>query len=139
MGNRYLVLVNIEGVALDMMNRWKSKVDALIRLAKDQAGKPEGELAREKLRQILENYPQAAFQHEPLATYAREFMGSDLMYMKRVGIPTTGRWQGRDIREAANMMVADYWDRIKRHREKPLLLGRGIALLVNDRQEWGKV
>lgn len=40
-----------------MKDRWKTKVDALIRLAEDQAGKPEGELAREKLASILKEHP----------------------------------------------------------------------------------
>jgi len=33
-------------------DRWKTKVDALIRLAEDQEGKPEGDLVREKLASI---------------------------------------------------------------------------------------
>jgi hypothetical protein len=120
------------------MNRWKTKVDALIRLAKDQAGKPEGELAREKLRQILEKYPEAARQHEPLADYAREFTTGDLRYMMQHDIPIEGRWTGRNVQEALAMMVGDYWRRIKQYRERPLLLGAGIALLANDRYVWNK-
>jgi hypothetical protein len=121
-----------------MVNRWKSKVDALIHLAKDQAGKPEGELARDKLRQILDKYPEAAFQHEPLAGYAREFMGGDLLYMKQVGIPWTGRWQGQNMHEALQTMISDYWSRIERFKNRPPQLGCGIALLVNDKHAWNK-
>lgn len=68
------------------MNRWKRKVQALARLAEDQRGKPEGELAREKMRQILERYPEAR-DYEPV----KQFMMSDIAWMRRQGISTDGR------------------------------------------------
>ena len=43
-----------------VMNKWQPKIDALILLAEDQAGKPEGELAKEKLRRILRRFPELA-------------------------------------------------------------------------------
>jgi hypothetical protein len=95
------------------MNRWKSKVQALIRLAEDQEGKPEGELAREKLRLILEKYPEAR-QYQPV----REFMLKDVGYMKRHGIPTEGSWTGGNLQEAIALMVADYRRRIAEHKGK---------------------
>lgn len=42
-----------------MTNRWKRKAEALLRLAEDQRGTPEGDLAREKLAEILVNHPEA--------------------------------------------------------------------------------
>ena len=40
-------------------NKWKRKLDALIRLARDQEGKPEGDVARDKIALILRNHPEA--------------------------------------------------------------------------------
>ena len=82
------------------MNRWKRKVQALAHLAEDQRGKPEGDLAREKMRQILERYPEARA-YEP----AQQFMMSDLAYMLRNDISTDGSWTGRNIYEAMALMI----------------------------------
>ena len=121
------------------MNRWQSKVDALIRLAEDQKGKPEGELAREKLRQILEKYPEAAQAHQPLHEFAeREFTAADLGYMMRQGISIDGRWTGRNLQDAILRMVAEYRVRIDRFKNQPALLGAGIARLVNEPKAWRK-
>ena len=100
------------------MNRWKRKVQALMRLAEDQAGKPEGELARQKLRQILEKYPQAR-EYEPVQV----FMARDIVAMKRRGISTEGSWTGRNLQEAIALMVADYGTRLERAK-RPQLGGR---------------
>jgi hypothetical protein len=101
-----------------MQSKWQSKIDALIRLAKDQIGKPEGDLARAKLQQILDKYPWAAQQHQPLA----DFAVSDLKYMMRVGISREGRWTGRNLQEALAIMVADYRHRIEEHKQLQRLL-----------------
>jgi len=37
---------------------WRRKVDALARLAKDQKGKPEGDVAAQKLRAIMDTHPE---------------------------------------------------------------------------------
>lgn len=89
------------------MNRWQRKVRALIRLAEDQASKPEGAVARQKLHQILEKYPEAR-QYEPV----RKFMVGDLKRMRQAGISTDGRWTGRDLAEALALMAADYAQRL---------------------------
>ena len=100
------------------MDRWKSKVDALIRLAEDQAGKPEGDVARAKLQQILDKYPWAAEEHQALG----DFAVSEFNYMKRVGISHQGRWTGRSLQDALTIMVADYRRRIEEHDQLQRLL-----------------
>jgi len=100
------------------LDRWESKVDALIRLAEDQAGKPEGEVARAKLQQILEKYSWVAEEHQPLADFAI----SEFKYMKRVGISHQGSWTGRDLQETLTIMVADYRQRIEEHKQLQRLL-----------------
>lgn len=97
------------------MNRWKRKVQALMRLAEDQAGKPEGQLARQKLRQILKKYPQAR-EYEPV----RVFMARDIVAMKRMGISTEGSWTGRNLQEAIALMMADYGTRLERAKQPRL-------------------
>ena len=99
------------------MNRWKRKIQALARLAEDQRGKPEGELAREKMRHILERYPEAR-DYGP----AREFMMSDLAWMRRQGIDTDGSWRGIDLQEAIALMTADYERRIEDYQRQKRLL-----------------
>jgi hypothetical protein len=98
------------------LNRWKSKVQALARLAEDQRGKPEGELARQKMLQILEKYPEAR-RYEP----ARQFMLSDLAWMRRHGVSTDGSWTGATPQEAVALMVADYHQRIEEARQRKRL------------------
>ena len=99
------------------MNRWKRKVQALARLAEDQRGKPEGELAREKIRHILERYPEARG-YGP----AREFMMSDLAHMRRNDISTDGSWTGMNIQEAVALMTDDYRQRIDEYQRQKRLL-----------------
>jgi len=121
-------------------SRWKSKVDALIRLAEDQAGKPEGELAKAKLKRILELYPEAAKEHPPFEQYAqRVFTVGDLRFMKRQHISTQGSWTGRNLQEAIAIMINDFWGRIERWQKPMYLLGAGIAGLVNERATWRKM
>ena len=96
-------------------DRWQRKADALIRLADDQRGKPEGDLAREKLLQIINKHPES-FTYQPLIDFAeREFTLGHLREMRQQGISTNGRWTANTLDEAIDMMVADYkrrlWDR----------------------------
>jgi hypothetical protein len=95
------------------MNRWKRKVQALARLAEDQHGKPEGELAREKMRQILERYPEAR-DYGP----ARQFMMSDIAWMFRHNISTDGSWTGHDVQEAVALMETNYRRRIEEFKRR---------------------
>lgn len=99
------------------MNRWKRKVQSLARLAEDQRGKPEGELAREKMCHILERYPEAR-DYGPV----KEFMMSDLAYMYHHDISTDGSWTGMNIQEAVALMSADYRQRIDEYQRQKRLL-----------------
>ena len=101
------------------MNKWQRKVNALILLAEDQAGKPEGEVARQKLRLILDKYPEAR-QYEPV----KQFMMSDLARMKQAGISTNGSWTGRNLAEALSLMTTDYAQRLAERKT--------ILRLTND-------
>jgi hypothetical protein len=100
------------------LDKWKRKVDALIRLAEDQAGKPEGDVAKVKLKQILDKHPWAAQEHKPLA----DFAVSNLGYMRRVGISREGSWTGENLEHAIELMVSDYTWRIEQHRQLQRLL-----------------
>lgn len=93
-------------------DRWQTKADALIRLADDQRGKPEGDLAREKLLLIINNHPES-FAYQPLIDFAeREFTLQNLKEMKQQGISTDGCWIGNTLDDAIDMMVADYKRRL---------------------------
>ncbi len=94
---------------------WRRKADSLLRLANDQAGKPEGELAREMLRRIIAKHPELTMGYEPL----REFAMSDIGYMLRNGISTGGSWTGHNVKDAVRLMVADYRQRIAAHKGQP--------------------
>jgi hypothetical protein len=103
-------------------------------------GKPEGELARAKLRRILELYPEAAREHLPFEQYARRtFMTTDLLFMRRHGISTQGQWTGRNLQETIAIMINDFWGRIERWQQPMYLLGAGIAGLINERVAWRKM
>jgi hypothetical protein len=88
-------------------NKWQSKVDALIRLAEDQKGKPEGDLAREKLLLILQNHPEAV-DYRPILDLACK----DVVKMHRMGINTDGSWTGTNLQEALAKMMQDYHNRL---------------------------
>ena len=106
---------------MDERARWKNKIDALLRLAEDQRGKPEGELAREKLDRILRMYPLVR-QYQPV----QEFMMSDLRYMKEHGISTDGHWEGDDLNGAMAAMIEDYRRRIESRKVGRLLGEREV-------------
>ncbi|HUW11213.1 MAG TPA: hypothetical protein VM537_15895, partial [Anaerolineae bacterium] len=75
-------------------NKWQRKARALARLAEDQRGKPEGDLAREKLLAILNKHPEAA-QFEPVQQLiAQDITLKDIGWMKRHGVSVEGRWDG---------------------------------------------
>jgi len=120
-------------VLISMANKWQSKIDALILLAEDQAGKPEGELAKEKLRRILRRFPELATRHEPLDDFAsRVFTMRDLELMRQQRISTDGAWSGGSLNEAINAMVADYKQRLWGHKTPQLNADRmKLELRVN--------
>ncbi len=93
-------------------DRWQTKADTLIRLADDQRGKPEGDLACEKLLQIINKHSES-FTYQPLIDFAeREFTLQNLKEMKQQGISTDGCWTGNTLDDAIGMMVADYKRRL---------------------------
>jgi hypothetical protein len=104
----------------DAMNRWKRKVQALAKLADDQRGKPEGDLAREKLLRIINKYPQAA-QYGPVVELAKKDLTmGDVGWMKRHGVSVKGSWTGRNLVEAIALMEADYRERLAKARRRRL-------------------
>lgn len=93
------------------MNKWKRKAIALARLAEDQRGKPEGEVARQKLLQILNRYPQAR-EYEPIKVFTLR----DIAWMRRRGISTAGKWTGTNFADAIRLMVEDYQQRMASYK-----------------------
>lgn len=89
------------------MNAWKRKALALARLAEDQAGKPEGNLAREKLLKILERHPEAR-DYAPI----QKFMVRDLHRILDLGGSIAGSWTGNNMEDAISQMVSDYRQRL---------------------------
>lgn len=95
-------------------SKWKRKIDALIRLAEDQRGKPEGDLAREKLAEILRKHPEAV-RYEPLQGLARRDISmKDVAWMHRHEVSTDGSWTAATLQEALAKMVDDYYWRMVR-------------------------
>lgn len=102
------------------MNRWKRKVRALTRLADDQRGKPEGDLARQKLLQIINKYPEAA-EYEPVVELVKkDLMTTDITWMKRHGVFVAGSWTGGNLWEAIALMEADYKQRLAKAKRRRL-------------------
>lgn len=100
-------------------NKWRRKADALARLAEDQRGKPEGDLAREKLQEIIANHPEAR-EYQPIEDlFARDLELKDIGAMHMAGISTAGSWSGRTVAEALATMTRDYKARIMAYRDKP--------------------
>jgi hypothetical protein len=114
-------------------NRWQRKAEALARLAEDQRGKPEGELARQKLLEIINRHPGGA-QYEPIVELARRdidwvMTGAHLVEMKQADISLDGTWKADTMEGAIKVMVRDYQDRYLDHFEpiERLMIG-GSAL-----------
>jgi len=100
------------------VNRWKRKVEALIRLAEDQKGRPEGDLARAKLIQILDRYPEAR-QYSPVVDLMqRELTMRDVAEMRRNGISTDGSWTGRNLSDAIFLMEQEYKRRMAAYQRR---------------------
>ena len=95
-----------------MKNKWQTKVDALILLAEDQKGKPEGDLAREKLLLILQNHPEAVSYKLIVDLAWRDITTKDVVKMHRMGISTDGSWTGANLQEALYKMQQDYYRRM---------------------------
>ena len=114
-------------------NKWQRKAESLAHLAEDQRGKPEGELARQKLLEIINKHPEA-MQYEPVIELARRdidwiMTGAHLIEMKRAGVSTDGKWNGASLTDAIKMMVSDYQNRyLDRFEPIESLMAGGKAL-----------
>ena len=109
--------------------RWKRTAEALIRLAEDQKGKPEGNVARQKLQQILSKYPETR-SHPPVIAFIERDLGmappgseaprvsygtmpmSEFYRMRQAGVNTDGRWTGTSFQDAVRKMQDDLRQRI---------------------------
>lgn len=101
-------------------SHWKRKARALARLAEDQRGKPEGDLARAKLLEIIGKHPEAK-DYEPVKVLIeKDLTMRDIAMMHRDGISTDGRWEGESLQDAIAIMQADYRARIKKHHTPKL-------------------
>ena len=104
-------------------NKWKRKADALARLAEDQRGKPEGDLARQKLQEIIANHPEAR-EYQPVKDlFARDLELKDVGAMHTMGISTDGSWGGGTLAEALAAMTRDYKSRIAGYQDRPRIEG----------------
>jgi len=109
-------------------NKWKRKADALARLAEDQRGKPEGELARQKLQEIIANHPEAR-EYQPVKDlFARDLELKDVGAMHKMGISTEGSWGGRTLADALAAMSWDYKARIAGYQSRPRIEGAAKQL-----------
>jgi len=97
-------------------SKWKRKARSLSRLADDQRGKPEGDVARAKLDEIISKHPEAKTFEPVKVLFERDVTLSDIAMMRRNGVSTDGVWTASNIDEAIAKMTADYADRIKRSR-----------------------
>ena len=117
------------------VNKWKRKADALARLAEDQRGKPEGELARQKLQEIIANHPEAR-EYQPVKDlFARDLELKDIGAMRMAGIATAGSWSGRTIGEALAAMSQDYKSRIAGYLDRPRIEGVAKQLPEGEVQQ----
>jgi hypothetical protein len=108
---------------------WRRKAEALCRLAEDQRGKPEGELARQKLLEIINNHPDA-LKFKPVTDLAeKDLTMGDVAWMNRNGVSTEGEWAGRNLKEAIVIMSNDYRRRIKQAKTPKLM-----AKLAEERE-----
>ena len=116
-------------------NKWRRKADALARLAEDQRGKPEGDLARQKLQEIIANHPEAR-EYQPVKDlFARDLELKDIGAMRMAGISTAGSWHGRTIAEVLAAMTQDYKARIARYQSRPRIAGAAKQLPEGEVQQ----
>ncbi len=105
-------------------NKWQRKARALARLAEDQRGKPEGDLAWDKLQELLDAHPEASL-FGPIIDLIQHEMewlmtGSHFVQMKKSGVDIDGYWEGETLESAIGVMVADYRKRYTEHLGKLL-------------------
>lgn len=106
------------------MNRWQKIVDDLTRLARDQQGTPEGELAKQKIQEVLARHPEARH-YEPVQRLVDDgiLTGADLKFMMQSNIDVEGTWEADSVAGAMKMMQADLLGRIREFKSRPRLEG----------------
>jgi hypothetical protein len=104
---------------------WQKVADALLRLAEDQRGKPEGIAAREKLKEILDKHPEARGYRPIQELVERDISMADVGRLRREGWDQ-GSWTGRNLDEAIKLMCDDY------RRRLMSLYGGGWGGLLDD-------
>lgn len=102
------------------MNRWKRTAEALARLAEDQQGKPEGDVARQKLIQILDKHPEARSHPPIIAFMRREMTLREFHDIRAAGVDTDGAWTGVDWRDAIRKMTEDLRQRMATNLQKEM-------------------
>lgn len=95
------------------MTNWRERARALARLAECQRGKPEGDLARQKLAELLERHPEARDYQPVIDLMQRDISCQQFMHMKQAGVSIDGSWTGHTLRETIAKMCADFTYRYK--------------------------
>lgn len=103
-----------------MTDKWRSKIEALLRLSEDSGATPaEKSRAKEKLQELIRNHPEAYEQPNFKERIDRIFTGRDFLELKAMG-DTDGSWTASTLEGALQMMVADYANRLARKKRKRL-------------------
>lgn len=76
-------------------------------LAEDQRGKPEGDAAYAKIKELIAKYPEVRAAIVPYW----DFTTCDYVFLKRHGVNMEGRWTGDNLRDAIRLMQEDYCKR----------------------------
>jgi hypothetical protein len=102
-----------------MSRRWSTTAEALVRLAEDQAGKPEGDAAEGRLLAVLKRHPEArnapgvvSFLERKLGVSQRPAPPTGPMTLRewmdiRRGVNVYGRWTGTNLNDALHRMERD--------------------------------
>lgn len=103
------------------MNKWERMAGALARLAEDQSGKPEGDVARDKLAEILAKHPEARSHPPVMGFMARDITLREFHGMRRAGVDTDGTWTGANFQDAIRNMQNELRDRMARQVARQMM------------------
>ena len=123
-----------------MVDRWRSKVDALIRLAQDPgATLDERTAARAALARIMASHPEAAAIRE-YGPVKAVFTTRDFVDMKRAGISVDGEWTGVNLQDAIAQMSADYASQGGKRWANAIVINEtaGVVWWENPIKRWCK-
>ncbi len=109
-------------------NQWKRKARKLAALAEDERGKPEGDLARQKLLEIINRHPEAAGYAPIVKLVARDITLDAVAQMHDDGVSTDDEWTAEDLLAATKVMEAGVRARAENKRRKQLV-AQGILTL----------